>query len=357
MERGLISYIAIIIATILVINFIRQAVSGHVYWRDNFGYILFLIIFSTVALFPDVVDILLSPFEISTLPMGRIVLLLCFSVIFLLVGYFYERFKFDDLKNKLDTYFVSESIRMSGVITTEEENIDLMIIIPAFNEGENIGIVVKEVIKTAKSQFKQLSTMVLVIDDGSSDNTAEIAEESGAKVVSCVLNRGGGAAIRTGLAAGNRLKCKYLVTMDADGQHRAEDLPILLAPLLKEDAKDRGLMLIIGSRLKGSFERVSFLRHYGLYLFNLLLTITTGKKIEDCASGFRAFDAKLVQNLRLTQDQYHTTEMIIEVARKKFEIIEVPIVIKKRLSGQSKKGVDLKYGLLFLRSITKSLFR
>jgi hypothetical protein len=140
--------------------------------------------------------------------------------------------------------------------------------------------------------------------------------------------------------------------MDADGQHRPEDIKNLLLPII-EDQYD----CVIGSRILGDREKASWLRITGVYFFGRIVSVLLGKKITDPSSGFRAFRMEAMASIRLHEDQYHTSELIIEAVRKGLRIGEVPITILKRKYGQSKKGKDLAYGFHFARIIFKTWWR
>ena len=114
---------------------------------------------------------------------------------------------------------------------------------------------------------------------------------------------------------------------------------------------------VIGSRILGKAEKSSRLRFLGLHIFSFIISVLLGKKITDCTSGFRAFRANLVDKIMLQEDQFHTSELIIDAVKKGFRIGEAPVTISKRKHGSSKKGKDWKYGLNFAKVIIKSWWR
>ncbi|MDX1516530.1 MAG: glycosyltransferase family 2 protein [Woeseiaceae bacterium] len=150
----------------------------------------------------------------------------------------------------------------------------LSIIIPAKNEAAAIG----DVVAGARSQFPDAE--ILVVDDGSSDDTARVAEDAGASVISHPVSLGNGAAVKTGARAA---RGDILAMMDGDGQHDARDLPTLLAKL------DDGYDMVIGARNAGSHANVGRLFANGLY--NGVATFLSGRQILDLTSGFRAVRA------------------------------------------------------------------
>ncbi|MBF0425842.1 MAG: glycosyltransferase [Magnetococcales bacterium] len=225
---------------------------------------------------------------------------------------------------------------------------DIAVVIPAYNEAENIGPTLEQMPRTIQG----LQVVPVVIDDCSQDDTATVARAHGAVCLSQPINRGGGAAIRCGFDIARALHATYVVTMDADGQHLPEEIATLLDPLLE----GRG-DIVIGSRLLGSWERESSVRVAGLHLFNFVINLLTPTKITDCSSGFRAFVLNKLATLQLKQDQYHTSELIIEAGKRGVRIVEVPITIRKRASGTTKKGGVFTYGLNFAKALVGTWFR
>jgi glycosyltransferase involved in cell wall biosynthesis len=188
-----------------------------------------------------------------------------------------------------------------------------------------------------------------VVDDGSTDGTPDVAEENGALVARSLMNVGGGHALQVGFAAARRLGARWVVTLDADGQHQPAELPLLLAPLLRGEAD-----VVVGSRHLGQSVGHERTRALGLRIFNALLSFLLGRRITDCSSGYRAFDLEKLRTLRLVQDRHHTAELLIEAARNGLRIVEVGIVISPRRSGESKKGTNWRYGVRFARTVAQA---
>jgi glycosyltransferase involved in cell wall biosynthesis len=224
----------------------------------------------------------------------------------------------------------------------------VMLLIPALNEAENL----RDLLPRLPRQFASRSIGALIVDDGSEDATREVALTHGFAVVSNLVTRGGGAAIRLGYDVLRAGGCEICITMDADGQHRPQDIPALLAPIL-EDRFD----FVIGSRLLGSREKDSRLRLTGVYFFGWVISMLLGKKITDPSSGFRAFRLNMLDSINLREDQYHTSELIIEAVKNNVRVGEVPITILKRKHGKSKKGRDWKYALHFTRVVVRTWWR
>jgi glycosyltransferase involved in cell wall biosynthesis len=222
------------------------------------------------------------------------------------------------------------------------------VIIPAYNEEDNIGVV----LKSMPDEVLGRSLKALVIDDGSGDNTLEVARREGALAVGTLINRGGGAALRLGFDIARKYGAEVVVTMDADGQHLPAEITRVVAPVLDGKAD-----IVIGSRMLGNREKDSFVRYIGIHVFNMMIRILTHARVTDCSSGFRAFRVSELSRLLLRQDQFHTSELIIDAAKKGLRISEVPITVRRRLSGESKKGKNWRYGLSFFRTVFKTWWR
>jgi glycosyltransferase involved in cell wall biosynthesis len=224
----------------------------------------------------------------------------------------------------------------------------VLVLIPAYNEEENIG----HVLEGMPKQVWGLETGVLVIDDGSRDQTTQVARDAGAWAIRSPANRGGGAALRAGFDIGGHLGSEIVVTMDGDGQHDPSQMERLVQPI----AEDR-LDFVIGSRLLGEREPDSVLRLMGIHFFNAVIRLLTTAKVTDCSNGYRALRLAVLDRLELRQDQYHTSELIIEAAKKGVRIGEVPVTVSRRLSGESKKGRSWLYGMSFAKTVLKTWLR
>jgi hypothetical protein len=333
-----------LLATFLVYRGVR--------WnRSNFILLALLnVSLITVTVNPNILNVLRDALSLNTAYRGRIIALLIVSNIFLLFYILFTKLKVDNIHLQFDKLVRSLG---SQVI---DQNIELikcikpaMILIPAYNEADNL----KELLPKIPKHIKGIEVGVLVVDDGSDDETfAIVAEMSDVCIVKNLINRGGGAALRLGYDILQKAEVPYCVTMDADGQHRPQDIEKLLLPIL-ENHYD----CVIGSRILGDREKTNWLRITGVYFFSRMVSVLLGKKITDPSSGFRAFRMEAMASIRLHEDQYHTSELIIEAVRKGLRIGEVPITILKRKFGKSKKGKDLAYGFHFARIIVKTWWR
>jgi glycosyltransferase involved in cell wall biosynthesis len=224
----------------------------------------------------------------------------------------------------------------------------ILVVIPAYNEGENVGAVVSRV----PDRVCGLATTVLVVDDGSDDGTVAAAEAAGAVVARHLRNRGGGAALRTGYALAAEAGAALVVTLDADGQHLPEEMPHLVRPIVQGRAD-----AVNGSRTLGSADPNTFSRELGLRVFNRVLTTVTRNEITDCSSGYRAIKTSALSKLDLRQEQFHASEFLIEAAKHGLRLEEVPITVAKRMHGETKKPATLGYGLGFTKAIVRTWLR
>src|SRR5438105_11028324 len=224
----------------------------------------------------------------------------------------------------------------------------IVVVSPAYNEAENVAAVLQEL----PEEIGGLRVIPIVIDDGSTDATSDEARKAGALVARLPIRRGGGLALRVGYELALRLGAEVVVSIDADGQHVPEEMPLLVKPILDGDAD-----LVNGSRLLGEFETESVIRHVGVHFFSWVVTIATRQRITDPSTGYRATRPELLRKLSLEQDQFWTSELLIEALRGRARITEVPITIRARRTGQSKKPKSLKYGWHFTKAIFKTWLR
>lgn len=224
----------------------------------------------------------------------------------------------------------------------------IVVVMPAHNEAENVG----GVLEALPDKVEGLRVLPVVVDDGSTDGTAAVVRAHGGLVARLPIRRGGGLALRVGYEIGLALNAAVVVSMDADGQHVPEELPVLVKPIL-EDRAD----MVNGSRVLGEFERQSVVRHLGVHFFSRLVTLMTGSRVTDVSNGYRATKTEVLRRLRLDQDQFWTSELLIEGMRHRLRIVEVPITIRARAGGASKKPKNVKYAWNFSKAIVKTWLR
>ena len=187
--------------------------------------------------------------------------------------------------------------------------------IPAFNEEKNIAEII--------TRLQSLTKSIIVCNDGSSDLTSDISKKMGAIVIDHSKNLGYGAAIRSIFLKAKEVETDILVTFDADGQHRIEDIDKVIEPI-----KNDGFDLVIGSRFLGDAKNIPRYRKAGIETITKVTNLATNIKITDSQSGFRAYNKKILNEI--TPSEYGmgvSTEILIKANKKKFKIKEVPIII------------------------------
>jgi hypothetical protein len=295
-----------------------------------------------VAAFPGVADVLpqLTGF---TGPLARIVSLLVFAVLGLGMWAFSLQGRLGETRERL--LRLLRNVAADQVRPSAQPPAQIVVVMPALDEADNLP----GVLGAAPADIEGHRVQVVVVDDGSEDGTSEVAAAHGAIPVRTPINVGGGHALQVGFLVARRLGARWVVTMDADGQHRWEDLPVVMAPLLEGRAD-----VVVGSRRLGQSVGHERFRSVGLDLFNFLVSFLTGRRITDCSSGYRGFELQPLLKLRLVQDRHHTAELLIEAARRGLRIEEVPVTILPRVHGESKKGTNWRYGFRFARTVLSS---
>lgn len=216
---------------------------------------------------------------------------------------------------------------------------NIVIGIPAFNEENKIAPII--------ANLQKLSYSVIVCNDGSIDMTGKIAEKMGAIVVHHPKNLGYGAAIRTLFLKARELKCDVLVTFDADGQHATKDVPVILEPILKNQAD-----MVIGSRFLNEDSIIPNYRKVGIKTITKLTNLSSDLKITDSQSGFRAYNKEAIDKILPSEfGMGVSTEILIKAAKKGLKIIEVPIVIL--YDGQISTHHPVSHGISVILSTMK----
>ncbi|MCD6417205.1 glycosyltransferase family 2 protein [bacterium] len=207
-----------------------------------------------------------------------------------------------------------------------DENLRVIAVIPAYNEESTIEKVVGEV----KASVSGID--VVVVDDGSSDDTYHCALKSGAKVVRHPFNMGIGATVQTGFKFAAKRNYDVAIQVDGDGQHNPSYIPEMLKILKNSDADVVG-----GSRFleKKGFQS-SLLRRMGIKFFELIFKILVGIDVTDCTSGFRAFgkDALYFVAKNYPED-YPEPEAVILLKKAGFKFVEIPVVMRERQGGST----------------------
>lgn len=204
-----------------------------------------------------------------------------------------------------------------------------LIIIPVWNEDKTILDVISDL---QKSGYKD----IVVVDDGSSDETFSIIKNSDVVILRHIINRGLGAAIGTGFAYAKEIDADITVTFDGDSQHRAEDIKNLIRPIIDKKAD-----VVVGSRMTEFRKLMPKSRVLISVLANLLTYCLYGFKSTDSQSGLRAFNKKALEKIKIKTDRMEiSSEFLKEIKRNKLKYIEVPIkpVFLEGRVGQDNKG-------------------
>lgn len=223
------------------------------------------------------------------------------------------------------------------------------IIIPAFNEEKTITNVVGEVKKFGK---------VIVVDDGSKDFTKDFAKNAGAEVLSHVINRGQGAAIRTGVEYALNKGADIIIHFDADGQHNVNDIEKIITPILLNESD-----VVLGSRFlknktSGLKNNIPFVRFLLLKTAIIFTRVISGIKITDAHNGFRAMSKTAAQKIKITQDgMAHASEILDEIIKNNLKYKEIPVQVKYTDYSKSKGQSSLNFFNILKDLLFSKIFR
>ena len=218
-------------------------------------------------------------------------------------------------------------------------------ILPALNEEGSIGRVVADV-RAVDPGFE-----ILVIDDGSTDDTAGEAERAGARVVRLPYNLGIGAAVQTGYQYALSHGFEIAVQIDGDGQHDPRDLNRLLEPLLRGEVD-----MVVGSRFCGDREyRPPFARRIGIRLLSLVVSAIVRRRVTDPTSGFRAVNRRgIILFADNYPHDYPEAEANVLVARHRLRLVEIPVTMRMRETGRS--SITALRSLYYMIKVSLALF-
>lgn len=193
-------------------------------------------------------------------------------------------------------------------------------ILPAYNLENSIGEIVKNT--------RKFADLVIVVSDGSKDNTNLKATEAGATCPPHSNNRGKGYAIIKGIEFSKKFTPHYVIFMDSDEQHLPEEIPVVVSPITEGNAD-----MVVGSRMKGEL-KTSTINKIGNFLLKIISFCVTGRWFSDTESGFRAFRADKLYELKLTSISYEIeSELLLRSLHQGFRIVEVPITVPKAVPG------------------------
>ena len=225
---------------------------------------------------------------------------------------------------------------------------DLCVVIPCLNEERTIADCVKKCYKSFEAL--NISGEVIVVDNGSSDNTSNIAKENGATVVFCE-NKGYGNALRYGFKHCN---CKYIIMGDADNTYDFLEIPLLWNKLTTE------IDMVTGTRLKGYIEQgaMPFLNRYlGTPVLTIILNTLYGTNLSDSQCGMRLMKKECLDKIELkTEGMEFASELFVKFAKNKFRIVETPISLHKDIEGRIPHLNPWRDGLRHLKYLIKAKF-
>ena len=225
------------------------------------------------------------------------------------------------------------SLEARGAEIKELPRKKLYIVIPVLNEGRVIKEVLSEIQENGYNQ-------IIVVDDGSKDDSYEKAEEMGAIALRHIINRGKGAAVKTGIEAARMLKADMVVTMDGDGQHNPQDIDKMIRLM------EKGTDVVLGSRLlnaKGMPTHKLISNHLG----NFFTWLIHGLWVTDSQSGFRAYSRKALRVINTKTDRYeYDSEIISQISKHRLHFEEVPVEARYTEYSMGKKNKqNLKNGI------------
>ena len=243
-----------------------------------------------------------------------------------------------------ETYMKATARSFQKATTLVADKARILVGVPALNEEIAIGSIMLRLLK--------YTDRLVVIDDGSTDRTAEIAALAGATVIRHKKNEGKGTSIKDIFAYARAVEADILVLIDGDGQHNPDEMPLLIDPLLKDEAD-----MVIGSRfLAGMSNKVPFYRRFGQEALTLATNLASGIRVSDTQSGFRAFTKKGFDSFRFNnQGMAIESEMIVDAALAGLRIKEVPIDVRYDVNGSTYH--PLKHGVTVLGKIIKLMVR
>lgn len=217
----------------------------------------------------------------------------------------------------------------------------ILAIIPAYNESGNLRAVIED--------LRSFGGDLLVVNDGSTDDTAAVAKSLGAQVVSHPFNLGIGGTVQTGLKYAREQGYDLAIQFDGDGQHRADQIPGIVELVARGEAD-----LVIGSRTLPGGYKMGVTRFLGSRVFHCLIRFLSGHSIQDPTSGFRCYGKRTIQLFsRYYTDDYPEVESIITAARSGLRVVEVPVLMRGRLSGHS--SITRRKSAYYMLKVTLAL--
>ncbi len=223
-------------------------------------------------------------------------------------------------------------------------------LICAFDEEDNIGAV----LAAMPAEACGLAVTTLVVVDGGSDHTDQVAFDAGAVTFVLTENLGHGYALRVGYALCIELGAQFVVTLDADGQNDPGEIPVMLQPLVDDEAD-----FVVASRVLGRDTTTDRTRKAGVRVFSSIMSAMGRTKLTDTSNGYRALRVSMLEDVayRLIQSQYQTAELLIVAMRRGWRVTERPTVWLPRTSGTTKKGKNWLFGFRYGRVVFGTWWR
>jgi glycosyltransferase involved in cell wall biosynthesis len=233
-----------------------------------------------------------------------------------------------------------------GELSLEEA----VVLVCAYEEEGAIGDVLAKIPDTACG--RPLTTLVIV--DGGQDRTAEIAEKSGATTIVFPVNLGHGVALKVGYRFCIDRGAKWVVTIDADGQNDPDEIPVLLQPVIDDEAD-----FVVASRRLGTDHTTDSMRKAGVVFFSTMMNLMTGANLTDTSNGYRALRVTMLADVidRLVQEQYQTAELLITCLKRGWRVTERPTQWHPRQAGTTKKGSNWLFGFRYLKVVLQTWLR
>ena len=202
-------------------------------------------------------------------------------------------------------------------------NLKVTIVIPAYNEELNIGRTLEQIPNNISNKME-----IIVVDDGSVDNTYQIIKQHDVNIIRHPKNRGNGAATKTGLNYCRKKKCDVAIILDGDGQHDPKYISRFIEPIFKDHIE-----FVIGNRFAYHYNMNAY-RKFCSKLITAFYFLLLGKKISDPTNGFRALSSTVINNIGFESEYSLTQEMLFKIIPK-YNFKEIPVKVKQREHGQS----------------------